>query len=105
MSHLTKVSMEIKQLGTLRNVLDGLGLHLDETNKTLQGRYIGKVPCNGVITRKGEAATMTNAAGLAKNPNGSYQIVMDNYGNNLTTIAGRDCSKVTCGYSEQLTKK
>ena len=104
MSHLTKVRMEIKRLDILKGVLRGMGLHLDETNKTLQGRYIGSVNCEGVITRKGEKATMTNSAGLQKNPNGSYQIVMDNYGNDLTREAGRDCSGVTRGYAEQLAK-
>ena len=104
MSHLTKVSMEIKNLGTLKGVLGAHGLQLDEHNKMLVGRYIGQVPCEGVITRTGEAATPINSAGLQKNPNGSYQIVMDNYGNNLTSVSGRDCTKITHGYSEQLAK-
>lgn len=104
MSHLTKVKMKIKRLDTLKSVIDKLGLQLDESNKNLTGRYIGNVPVEGVITPKGATANNTNSAGLRKNPNGEYEIVMDNFGSTLTSVAGRDCSKITQGYSEQLAK-
>jgi hypothetical protein len=106
MSHLTKVQLKIKDVALLTKVAEGMGLTVDMTVKSYKGAYTGNMQCEGIIRASGDPQiTPYNCACVTRNSNGSFSIAMDNYLNPLVHKAGESCSKLTRGYSTELTKR
>ncbi len=103
MSHLSKVSMAMKDLATLEAAAKALGLVLDTTIKTMRGSYITVNNCVGVLHAPGEI-NHNNMAGVVKNAQGDYEIQLDYFHNSISKNIGNNGEKLTKSYSEILTE-
>ena len=97
MSHWTKVTTKIKDYSTLKKAAEKMGLEITD-QETYTSVYAGSIPCVGVIHQQGQELNHRNGAAIVKEGDG-YQIIMDNYGNPLTGIAGENCSDLLGNYA------
>ena len=98
MSHLSRGRCKIKDLFTLREIAEKMGLKIKE-KKSLRGGYIGTIPCEFVITDgQGELAVVDVG-------NEEYEIQMDNWGNSITSVVGQSGDLLTRDYMTEVHKK
>lgn len=98
MSHLSRGRCKIKDLFTLKEVVEKMGLKVKEKTK-MRGSYIGTINCEFVITDgNGEIAVVDVG-------NNEYELQMDNWGNSIVGVAGHDGSNLSRDYMTEVHKK
>lgn len=102
MSHWTKSSIQIKDLGKLRSAAEKMGCEVQEAEQgqTLKFRssYAGEVDAVMIITDgRGQCAVVD--AG-----DGTYQTIIDNWNNPITHKVGSDCSTLCRDYASEVVR-
>lgn len=98
MSHLSRGRTKIKDLFTLREVAENMGLKIKE-KKRMHGRYIGDISCEFVVTDgKGELAVVETG-------NDEYEIQMDNWSNSICDVVGHNGDLLSRDYMTEVHKK
>ena len=98
MSHLSRGRCKIKDLFTLREVVEQKGLKIKEV-KQMRGNYIGRINCEFVITDGHGQIAVVDVG------NNEYELQMDNWQNSIVGKAGHDGSLLTRDYQTEVHKK
>jgi len=99
MSHISKIELEVKDLGILGQACDRLGLTLIRNQKTF--KWYGKEsPCDHAIRVPGAQYEI----GVIQSAGGRYELNCDFYDSNIEKVVGKAGGLLKQAYAIQKTK-
>jgi hypothetical protein len=98
-SHWTKSIFKLNDLDLMERVAEEMGLGISRKRQNYKSRHAGTIQADMVLTdNKG------GSAAIVEQSDGTYQTILDNYNNPITSVVGHDCQMLCRNYTTELVK-